>query len=70
MNKLLDYLSDKDTEVVLYLYDSVLLDYNPNGEAELSEIKRIMETDEMKVDIEIGDRFGKLEEIHIDEQSE
>ena len=67
LSELLDYLSDKDTEVVLYLYDSVLLDYNPSDDAELSEIKSIMETGDLTVDLEMGERFGKLEEIHIDE---
>lgn len=70
LSKLMDYLSDKDTCAVLYLYDSVLLDYNPNGEAELPKIKSIMETGDLTVDLEIGERFGELEEIHIDEQSE
>lgn len=67
MKQLLDYLSDKNTEVVLYLYDSVLLDYDPDDGAEISEIKSIMETGDLKVDIEIGSRFGELEEIHINE---
>lgn len=67
MSALLDYLSNKDTCVSLYLYDSVLLDYNPDDNAEIAKIKSIMETGDLTVNVEIGNRFGKLEEIHIDE---
>lgn len=67
LQRLLNYLSDKNTCVVLYLYDSVLIDYDPSDDVELSKIKQIMETDEMKVDLEIGEQFGQMKEIHIDE---
>jgi len=67
IKKLLDYLSDKNTCVCLYLYDSVLIDYDPSDTASIRKIKEIMETEDLTVSLEIGERFGKLEEIHIGE---
>lgn len=70
MSRLLDYLSGKNSCIALYLYDSVLIDYDPSDEAEIEKIKSIMETGDLTVDLEMGDRFSNLEEIHIDEQNE
>ena len=66
LSELQDHLSGKGTTPILYLYDSVLLDHDPSDDLELREIKDIMETEDLTVDIEKGERFGNLEEIHID----
>ena len=68
MKKLLDYLSDKNTCVSLYLYDSVLVDYDPSDSSSIQKIKKIMETEDLTVSLEMGERFGKLKEIHISEE--
>lgn len=68
LSKLLEYLSDKDTEVILYLYDSVLLDYNPSDDTDLGRVKEIMEGKKLTVNLEEGERFGEMEAISIDER--
>ena len=68
MSELLDYLSGKNTCIALYLYDSVLIDYDPSDDASIERIKEIMETGDLTADVEMGERFSDLEEIHIDEQ--
>ena len=67
IKKLLDYLSDKNTCVCLYLYDSVLVDYDRSDSSSIQKIKDIMETEDLTTNVEMGERFGKLEEIHIGE---
>jgi hypothetical protein len=66
MKRLLDYLSGKESKVILYLYDSVLVDLHPSDAKELPKFRNIMETEKLKVDFEAGSRFGSLEPINID----
>lgn len=68
--KCMDHISRQgyNTKLVLYLYDSLLFDLHPDDPNTIvEELEGIMEDEHLTVNSEIGDRFGKLEEIHIDE---
>jgi len=58
---ILDYLKDKKTKLVLYVYDSILLDYDESeGKQILTDIKRIIN---YPINIKTGDNYHLLTEI-------
>ena len=59
LNKLKDYLKDKQSKVLLVVYDSILIDYAvSDGKGTLSHIKDILEEDGYKVKAKKGDNYN------------
>jgi hypothetical protein len=55
LSKLKEYLKDKVSQVLLVVYDSILIDYAAiDGKGTLSDIKNILETDGYKVKAKKG----------------
>ena len=66
INQLNEYLSTKFTKLVLYTYDSFLLDFNlDDGKETIQEVKRILEQGGMTSGIEIGSDYGTLQDTNI-----
>ena len=58
---ILDYLKDKQTKLVLYVYDSILLDYSKSdGNQTLIDIKNMIK---YPVNIKTGKNYHALEKI-------
>ena len=61
LERILDYLKDKQTKLVLYVYDSILLDYaESDGDQLTLDIKNIIH---YPVNIKIGKNYHSLEKI-------
>ena len=59
LSKLKDYLKDKQSKVLLVVYDSILIDYAASdGKGTLSHIKDILEEDGYKVKAKKGDNYN------------
>ena len=59
LSKLKDYLQDKQSKVLLVVYDSILIDYAASdGKGTLSHIKDILEEDGYKVKAKKGDNYN------------
>ena len=59
LNKLKDYLKDKQSKVLLVVYDSILIDYAvSDGKGTLSHIKDILEEGGYKVKAKKGDNYN------------
>lgn len=64
VEKLIDYLKSKTSRVVLYTYDSFLLDYsNEDGKQILPEIKRLLEEEGFVIKVQYGVNYDSLKEI-------
>lgn len=58
------YLSEKQTKMVLYTYDSFLFDFNhKDGLETLKGIKKIVESDKFPVKVSAGQDYDSLEDI-------
>jgi hypothetical protein len=61
LERILDYLKDKQTKLVLYVYDSILLDYtDSDGDQLISDIKNIIH---YPVNIKIGKNYHELKKL-------
>jgi hypothetical protein len=61
LDNILNYLSDKKTKLVLYVYDSILLDYaSSDGDQVLLDIKSMIH---YPVNIKMGKNYHALEKI-------
>jgi hypothetical protein len=59
LDKLKKYLKDKQSKVLLVVYDSILIDYAASdGKGTLSHIKDILETERFKVKAKKGDNYN------------
>ena len=59
LNKLKDHLNDKQSKVLLVVYDSILIDYAvSDGKGTLSQIKDILEEGGYKVKAKKGDNYN------------
>ena len=59
LDKLKDYLKDKQSKVLLVVYDSILIDYAvSDGKGTLSHIKDILEEDGYRVKAKKGDNYN------------
>jgi len=58
LSKLKEYLKDKQSKVLLVVYDSILIDYSASdGKGTLSDIKNILEEDGYKVKAKKGSNY-------------
>ena len=61
LNNILDYLKDKQTKIILYVYDSILLDYaESDGKQTLIDIKHMIK---YPVNIKMGKSYHELNKI-------
>ena len=60
ISKLNKYLSDKKTKLVLYTYDSYLLDVHPMEIGLLNDIKILIEEAGFITKMEIGDNYSDI----------
>jgi hypothetical protein len=61
IKKLQEYLAIKKSSIILYTYDSVLIDYSrDDGKETLKEIKNIMESNGFKVKVKYGINYNNL----------
>jgi hypothetical protein len=61
LDNILNYLKDKKTKIILYVYDSILIDYaSSDGDQVLLDIKNIIH---YPVNIKTGKNYHALEKI-------
>lgn len=58
------FLNSKTTDVILYTYDSFLLDIPEKEDYLIQDIKNILESDGIPVNMQIGDTYGTLKDIY------
>lgn len=64
-SQILEYLTDKKTKVVLYTYDSILLDFHKDdGKETLLEIRKIMLAGgKFPIKVKVGDNYKHMSEM-------
>jgi len=64
VKKVIDYLENKQSKVILYTYDSFLIDYSSvDGKEVLKEIKKLLENDKYVVKVAYGNNYNSLKEV-------
>lgn len=64
LSKINAYLANKKSNIILYVYDSLVMDFNPeDGKQILSDIKRILKEDGMNVHIKIGKNYHDMKDM-------
>lgn len=63
LTKVLDLLENQNTKVVLYVYDSILLDVDKEEKNILKDIKSILEEDGFKVGLSYGKNYHELKKL-------
>ena len=57
-------MENKQSKVILYTYDSFLIDYSSaDGKEVLKEIKKLLENDKYVVKVAYGNNYNNLKEI-------
>jgi len=59
IRQLNQYLSDKKSKLILYIYDAFLLDVHPDESTILDEVSKILEGSHFKVSVQCGDELIK-----------
>jgi hypothetical protein len=68
INRLLPYLEDKNSKIILSTYDSILIDFSlKDGKDLLKKIKNIIELNSFKIKISFGNNYGSLKKIKASE---
>jgi len=65
LSKVMDFLKDKRSKMVLYTYDSYLLDIHSDDFNSLQNLKILIEGNGFPTKIEIGDRYSEMKSIDI-----
>ena len=64
--RLISYLLNKNSDIVLYGYDSFLIDMHPNDKMDIiKDIVDIMVDDNFKIKLKIGASFGDMVQADI-----
>jgi len=64
VRKVIDYLDNKQSKVILYTYDSFLVDYSlVDGKEVLKEIKKLLENNKYVVKVAYGNNYNSLKYI-------
>ena len=63
LTKVLDLLENQNTKVVLYVYDSILLDVDKEEKNILKDIKSILQEDGFKVGLWYGKNYHELKKL-------
>ena len=64
--KVMDFLKDKKSKMVLYTYDSYLLDIHTDDFDSLQNLKILIEGNGFPTKVEIGDRYSEMKSIDIE----
>ena len=70
ISKINGFLKDKKSKLVLYTYDSYLLDVHPKEFSLLNQIKILIEGNGFKSKVEIGDNYSEMKPIAIENKQE
>jgi DNA polymerase I-like protein with 3'-5' exonuclease and polymerase domains len=65
LSKVMKYLEDKKSKMVLYTYDSYLLDIHPDEINVLKDLKILIEGNDFPTKIEIGDRYSDMKSLNV-----
>ena len=64
VKQVIDYLENKQSKVILYTYDSFLVDYSASdGKEVLTEIKKLLEINGYIVRIAYGANYNSLKKV-------
>ena len=64
VRKVIDYLDNKQSKVILYTYDSFLVDYSlVDGKEVLKEVKKLLENNKYVVKVAYGNNYNSLKNI-------
>jgi MFS superfamily sulfate permease-like transporter len=64
VKKVIEYLENKQSKVILYTYDSFLIDYSSaDGKEVLKEIKKLLEINGFVVKVAYGPNYNSLKYI-------
>lgn len=66
LSKVVNYLKYKESKMVLYTYDSYLLDIHPNEISVLNDLKILIEGNGFPTKVEIGDTYSEMESVNIE----
>jgi hypothetical protein len=66
LSKVMDFLKDKRSKMVLYTYDSYLLDMHADDFNSLQNLKILIEGNGFPTKVEIGDRYSEMKSIDIE----
>lgn len=66
LSKVMGFLKDKRSKMVLYTYDSYLLDIHADDFNSLQNLKILIEGNGFPTKVEIGDRYSEMESIDIE----
>ena len=66
LSKVMEYLKEKQSKMVLYTYDSYLLDVHPSENELLKNLKILIEGNGFPTKIEIGDRYSEMKSIDLE----
>ena len=66
LSKVMEFLKDKRSKMVLYTYDSYLLDIHSDDFNSLQNLKILIEGNGFPTKIEIGDRYSEMKSIDIE----
>ena len=64
--KLMEFMKDMKSKMVLYTYDSYLLDIHPSEIGVLKELKILIEVNGFPTKVEVGNRYSEMTSIEID----
>jgi len=64
--KLMEFMKDMKSKMVLYTYDSYLLDIHPSEIGVLKELKILIEVNGFPTKVEAGNRYSEMTSIEID----
>lgn len=68
LKKLMPYLENKDSKIILYSYDAFLIDFNNNdGKEILLNIKKIIESEGFKCNVSYGINYDNLKKVKASE---
>jgi hypothetical protein len=65
LSKVMEHLEDKKSKMVLYTYDSYLLDIHPDEINVLKDLKILIEGNDFPTKIEIGDRYSDMKSLNV-----
>ena len=66
LSKVMDFLKDKKSKMILYTYDSYLLDIHSDDFDSLQNLKILIEGNGFPTKVEIGDRYSEMKSIEIE----
>ena len=65
LSKVMDYLKDKQSKMVLYTYDSYLLDIHSDEISVINDLKILIEGNGFPAKIEVGVRYSDMKSVEI-----